>query len=117
MVSMSDTTPSTPGIPEDTFELRLAMARFHAGGLSANEAAERVGVTGQSWRNWEAGRSVGARKPAMIHYIAQELGVDEDWLAHGGPLPSGGPGPGTGVGADSNRSRRPGRRVGLARVA
>jgi len=92
-------------IPEDTFELRLAMARFHAGGLSASEAAERVGVTGQSWRNWEAGRSVGARKPAMIHYIAQELGVDEEWLAHGGPRPSsGGPGPGSEVAADRDRS-------------
>lgn len=104
LILMSDDRPETTGVPTDTFELRLAIARFHAGGLSAAEAAERVGVTGQSWRNWEAGRSVGARKPAMIRYIAAQLGVDEDWLANGGPLPTGGPGPGTEVDADSKGS-------------
>lgn len=111
---MSMSTPEPPRIPEDTFELRLAMARFHAGGLSAAEAADRVGVTGQSWRNWEAGRSVGARKPAMVRFIAEQLGVDEEWLLHGGPLRTGGPGPGSEVGADRNGSARPGWPGGLA---
>jgi len=35
-------------VPVDTFELRLAIARFHAGNLSAQEAGVRVGVTGQT---------------------------------------------------------------------
>lgn len=73
-------------IPEDTFEARLAMARFHAGNISAREAALRVGVSGQAWRNWEAGTSPGAHQPAMLAFIAQQLGVDEDWLRNGGTL-------------------------------
>lgn len=73
-------------VPADTFEMRLAIARFHAGNISAKEAALRVGVSGQAWRNWEAGKSVGARKPSMLRYIAEQLGVDEDWLRNGGPL-------------------------------
>ena len=81
-------------VPADTFEMRLAMARFHAGNISAKEAALRVGVSGQAWRNWEAGKSPGARQPAMLAFIAQQLRVDEDWLRDGGPLTSG-PGPGS----------------------
>lgn len=73
-------------IPADTFELRLAIARFHAGSISAKEAAERVGVSGQTWRNWEAGASGGAKHPAMLRYIAGQLGVDETWLRNGGKL-------------------------------
>ncbi len=73
-------------VPVDTFELRLAIARAHAGGISAREAALRVGVSGQTWRNWEDGDSGGARKPAMLRYIAERLGVDEKWLREGGPL-------------------------------
>jgi len=73
-------------VPADTFEMRLAMARFHAGNISANEAALRVGVNGQTWRNWEAGTSPGAHQPAMLAFIAQQLGVDQDWLRNGGPL-------------------------------
>ena len=46
-------------VPRDTFEARLAIARFHAGNISAKEAAMRVGVSGQAWRNWEAGKSPG----------------------------------------------------------
>lgn len=88
-------------MPQDTFELRLAIARFVAGNISAAEAAMRVGVSGQAWRNWEAGKSVGARKPAMLRYIAEQLGVDEDWLRDGGPLKNaphpGGPDGGRGV--------------------
>ncbi|CAI9417158.1 helix-turn-helix domain-containing protein [Nocardioides sp. T2.26MG-1] len=73
-------------IPADTFEIRLAIARAHAGGISAKEAAMRVGVSGQTWRNWEDGASGPAQKPAMLRYIAEQLDVDEDWLRDGGPL-------------------------------
>ena len=73
-------------VPSDTFEIRLAIARAHAGGISAKEAALRVGVSGQTWRNWEDGKSSAAQKPAMLAYIAQQLGVDETWLRDGGPL-------------------------------
>lgn len=81
-------------VPHDTFELRLAIARFHAGNISANEAAMLVGVSGQAWRNWEAGKSPGARKPAMLRFIAEQLGVDEGWLRDGGPLETSGSEPG-----------------------
>lgn len=86
-------------IPVDTLELRLVIARMHAGGITAKEAAMRVGVSGQTWRNWEDGDSAGARKPAMLHFIAQQLDVDETWLREGGPLARSRPlpdGPGTG---------------------
>ena len=73
-------------VPEDTFELRLAIARFHAGGISAAEAGLRVGVTGQTWRNWEGGASGAAQKPAMLRYIAEQLHVSEKWLRDGGPM-------------------------------
>jgi transcriptional regulator with XRE-family HTH domain len=86
-------------VPPDTFEMRLAMARIFRG-MSAAEAAMRVGVTGQAWRNWENGKSVGARKPSMLGHIARQLDVDEDWLRDGGEMrkaphpggPDGGPG-------------------------
>ncbi|GAW50573.1 uncharacterized protein PD653_4135 [Nocardioides sp. PD653] len=78
-------------VPADTFEIRLAIARAHAGGISAKEAALRVGVSGQTWRNWEAGASASAQKPAMLRYIAEQLDVDEAWLRDGGPLLGGGP--------------------------
>lgn len=73
-------------VPEDTFELRLAIARFHAGGISAAEAGLRVGVSGQTWRNWESGSSKAAQKPAMLRYIAEQLRVSETWLRDGGPM-------------------------------
>lgn len=72
-------------VPADTFEMRLVIARTHAG-LKATEAALLVGVSGQTWRNWEDGASGPAQKPAMLRYIAEQLGVDEDWLRDGGPL-------------------------------
>ena len=89
MSHMSTQMQEGKDVPHDTFEARLAMARFHAGHLSAAEAGLRVGVSGQAWRNWEAGQSVGARKPAMLRYIAEQLHVDEDWLREGGPLTPG----------------------------
>jgi len=83
---MSTQTVET-GVPLDTFELRLRIARFHAGDLSAEEAGERVGVSGQTWRNWEAGHYTNAaRKPAMLAFIANKLNVREEWLRDGGPL-------------------------------
>lgn len=84
-------------VPVDSFEMRLAIARFHAGNLSAAEAALRVGVSGQTWRNWEAGTSPGAKKPSMLAYIAEQLGVDFEWLRDGGPLGGGGDGSGGGA--------------------
>jgi len=92
-------------VPADTFELRLAIARFHAGNINPTEAAMRVGVSGQTWRNWEAGLSAPARKPAMLRYIAEQLCVDEAWLRDGGVLESprpGGPGGGQWVPWGSN---------------
>jgi len=87
MDRMSTQSEVSGAIPADIFELRLAIARAHAGGISAKEAALRVGVSGQTWRNWENGvHSDAARKPAMLRYIAEQLGVDEHWLRYGGPL-------------------------------
>ena len=92
------TEPIDAGRPLDTFELRLRIARYHAGDLKPTEAALLVGVSGQTWRNWEQGVHVeAARRPAMLAYIADRLGVSESWLRDGGPLvttppPTRGPG-------------------------
>lgn len=89
--------PADSERPLDTFEVRLYIARWHAGRLSAKQAAARVGVSDTTWRNWENGIHVeAARKPWMIVRIADQLGVDEEWLKRGGPLrePGGPDGPG-----------------------
>jgi len=88
MSDMSTQMHEQGDVPHDTFEMRLAIARFHAGNISAKEAALRVGVSGQAWRNWEAGKSPGAHQPAMLAFIAHQLGVDEHWLRDGGSLAS-----------------------------
>lgn len=81
------TTQTTEvGIPEDTFEMRLVIARTYRGFRSAAAAGTAVGVSRQTWIDWETGKSPGAKKPAMLAYIAQQLRVDETWLRDGGPL-------------------------------
>lgn len=92
-------TTGDAGVPADTLALRLAIVRF-VKGLSAEEAARLIGVSGQTWRNWEEGKS-GADKPWMLSHIARTFGVDEAWLRDGGPLgPSDGGGGGGGMPTD-----------------
>jgi transcriptional regulator with XRE-family HTH domain len=83
---MTTQTEERRPIPADTFRLRLVIARLHAHHRTAESAGAAVGVSGQAWLNWEKGDSDGAQKPAMLHYIAQQMNVDEDWLRDGGPL-------------------------------
>lgn len=79
--------PADQALPLDTFEVRLYIARWHAGRLSAKQAAARVGVSDTTWRNWEKGEHVdAARKPWMMREIAEQLGVPLQWLREGGPL-------------------------------
>lgn len=103
--------------PQDTFELRLLTARHHAG-LKPGAAAALVGVTAQSWRNWEAGRyTAAARKPSMLAYIAARLRVNEEWLRDGGPLAP--PSPTLGYNGDNrtyHRRLRPGKTSSAPRV-
>jgi len=72
-------------IPQDTFAGRLMLVRLHAGGLTIQEAAERCGLTNQSWSNWEKGM-----KPRdlldVVNAISDGLEIDRDWLLFGGPL-------------------------------
>ena len=81
------TTQTTEvGVPEDTFEMRLVIARTYRGFRSAAAAGAAVGVSRQTWIDWETGKSPGAKKPAMLAYIAQQMRVKEEWLREGGPL-------------------------------
>lgn len=82
---------ATAGVPTDTLPLRLAIARFAAGQLTAEAAGKLVGKTGTTWGNWERGRH--APDDAMLAYIARQLGCDEAWLREGGPLGTAGSGP------------------------
>jgi len=72
-------------VPVDTFDHRLMLARSHAGRLSIQEAATKCGFTHQSWSNWERGR-VPRDILDVAEAVAEGLGVDRDWLLHGGPL-------------------------------
>lgn len=77
--------PERGAIPLDTFVGRLKLARLHAGDLNIMEAAERCGLSNQSWSNWENGK-----KPRdmleVTAAISEGLGIDLDWLRDGGPL-------------------------------
>lgn len=76
---------SRPGIPRDTFEHRLMLARSHAGRLSIQDAAAKVGVKHQSWSNWE--RGIRPRDIIDVaELISEKLGIDRDWLLFGGQL-------------------------------
>lgn len=72
-------------IPEDTYAHRLMLARADAGHLSIREAAEKCGLNYATWANWER----GTRSRTIVEdaeAIAEGLGIDRDWLLHGGPL-------------------------------
>lgn len=72
-------------IPEDSYAHRLMLARAHAGHLTIRAAAERCGLNYASWANWERGmRSRTQVEDADA--ISDGLGVDRDWLLHGGAL-------------------------------
>lgn len=72
-------------VPVDSFEARLMLARLHAGRLSIRQAAERCGYKHESWSGWERGRQP-YDKLEVARAVADNLGVDYDWLLHGGPL-------------------------------
>jgi len=75
-------------IPADTFGVRLAIARMHAGHLTIREAAELCGLNYGSWSNWENG-SKPRELLDVVGAVSEGLDVDHDWLLFGGPLTSG----------------------------
>jgi transcriptional regulator with XRE-family HTH domain len=72
-------------VPSDTFSLRLAIARFHAGRLSIEQAARQCGLSPGNWAHWEDGRRPRERVE-VAEAIADGLGVSFNWLLMGGPL-------------------------------
>src|SRR5579859_4404483 len=95
LIGMTITTGEAPGtstggkqarvIPADSFAIRLKAVRLHAGDITIVQAAERVGVTNQSWGNWERG-AVPRDMADVVKLISDEFGIDRDWLMYGGPL-------------------------------
>jgi transcriptional regulator with XRE-family HTH domain len=77
---------SRPGVPADTFPVRLRLARIHAGDISIEVAAARCGVKPATWGTWERGVHKPPHFEAMVKAIATGLEVDEVWLRDGGPL-------------------------------
>lgn len=79
-------------IPADTYAHRLMLVRAHAGeaeglgrSLSIREAADRTGLSYNTWANWERGiRSRTSMEDTTI--ISETFGVDREWLRDGGPL-------------------------------
>ncbi|MBB3979970.1 helix-turn-helix domain-containing protein [Rhizobium sp. TRM96647] len=71
---------------DDTLGGRISFAR-EACGLSAEEAAERLGVLATSWSAWECDRDVP--RANRLTMMAGVLGVSPSWLLTGfghGPL-------------------------------
>jgi transcriptional regulator with XRE-family HTH domain len=82
---MTTETLPTDKVPVDTFEVRLMLARMHAGRLTIRQAAERCGFKNESWSGWERGR-LPQDKAEVARVVSEQLGVDLDWLLWGGPL-------------------------------
>ncbi len=72
-------------IPVDTFGNRLILVRAHLGHLTVKEAAEKCTLNYGSWSNWERGK-LPRDKIEVADAISEALGIDRDWLLHGGPL-------------------------------
>ena len=86
ITSAAPSPPPGPGdIPADTFGARLVLARYHAGRLSIEKAAERCGLNSEGWRRWEDG-SKPRGEVAVIQAIAEGLDINMHWLMFGGPL-------------------------------
>jgi hypothetical protein len=76
--------PTGPGdIPADTFGARLVLARYHAGRLSIEKAAERCGLNSEGWRRWEDGS-----KPRDKIEVAQAAMADVRGAAATRPRPA-----------------------------
>jgi transcriptional regulator with XRE-family HTH domain len=60
--------------------------RADAGGLNVKRAADRCGLSDESWRNWEAGRTHPRDYLTVCRRISAGLGYDMRWIAMGGPL-------------------------------
>jgi transcriptional regulator with XRE-family HTH domain len=59
-----------------------ALARLrHAGGLSQAEAGERVGMTGQGWGLYEAGKRAGLFRPDIQTRLTAALGTTPEALS------------------------------------
>lgn len=82
---MADSEVLDP-IPIDSFGARLALIRQYRGGLNVARAASMCGLDDQSWRNWEAGRSLPQDYPGVCLLISERLGIDYTWLMVGGPI-------------------------------
>lgn len=92
-MSTQQTAEPRPGVPVDTFPIRLRLARIHAGDLSIDAAAALCGVKPATWSTWERGVHKPPHLGAIVQAIAAGLGVDAEWLLDGGPLtPDPGPG-------------------------
>lgn len=84
-----------------------ALARLrHAAGLSQAEAGERVGMTGQGWGLYEAGKRAGLFRPDIQTRLTAALGATPDALSlERGPPPPQPSGEGEGGHGVEARSR------------
>jgi DNA-binding XRE family transcriptional regulator len=69
----------------DTFGMRLMLARAYAGHISIRDAADLCGLGRGAWTNWEK-EAKPSDKWETCEIISEKLGVDFEWLFHGGPL-------------------------------
>lgn len=73
-------------IPTDSFAHRLLLVRAQSGHLTVKDAAEKCGLNAAAWAKWELRGSLPRDIVDVANAIADGLGIDRDWLLHGGPL-------------------------------
>ena len=89
MTSVIDMRSRQSRLPRDTFALRVAMVR-HEMDWNFREAAAAVGVSHQSWQNWESGKPCSTMEQTCER-LAAATGFRYEWLMVGGALDNGGP--------------------------
>ncbi|MGC0251551.1 helix-turn-helix domain-containing protein [Pseudactinotalea sp. Z1748] len=72
-------------VPTNTFGTRLVLLRRELG-LNVKEAAARTGIHYATWSTWENGRKP-SDMAGVVERIAEEFGVDRNWLMWGVPTP------------------------------
>lgn len=83
-MSIPNERPTGHWRPTDTLANRVALIRNEMG-LTQREMALRTGITFGKIQGIENGRSVH-HEVEVLNKIATSLGVDRDWLMHGGGL-------------------------------
>lgn len=86
-VSPDEAEQAHPGIPLDSFRVRIAAIRAERG-WNVSQAAMACGLSVENWRKWEKNGRRPQAYEETCRRIADGSGYDRAWIASGGPLRS-----------------------------